>query len=74
MVQLEDIENNQLPDIEMNVDLLGRQVDELSGHIDDVVVSVHSTYIHVHVHVFTNTLIDLRVCDCSCFLVLLDGH
>ena len=38
--QLEDIRDGQLPNIEDSVDLLEDQVDELSGHIDNVVVSV----------------------------------
>jgi prominin 1 len=37
VVQLEDIEGNQLPAIEMNVDLLERQVAQLSTHINGVV-------------------------------------
>jgi hypothetical protein len=60
VVQLEDIEGNQLPAIEMNVDLLERQVAQLSTHINGVVVSGC---------VFGLLVTDLF--DCSCTLVLI---
>ena len=48
VAQLRDIDENQLPAIEMSVDLLEDQVDRLSDHIDGVVVSLHSAYMYMH--------------------------
>ena len=41
ITQLEDIRDNQLHSVKMNAKLLETQVDELSDHIDGVVVSMY---------------------------------
>lgn len=53
--------NNTLPSIEMNVDLLSSQVNELSTHIDTVVVSTITTVLRFHCDsIFENVLIVVR--------------